>query len=41
MLAPSIAIGLGGRNIARDVLERRWRKAKDERDEIGEPHAAE
>lgn len=34
VLALSIAIGLGGRNIARDVLERRWRKAKEERDEI-------
>ncbi|HJS65938.1 MAG TPA: hypothetical protein VJ760_01220 [Nitrospiraceae bacterium] len=34
VLALSIAIGLGGRNIARDVLERRWRKAKKERDEI-------
>ncbi|MDH4082296.1 MAG: hypothetical protein OEV99_05165 [Nitrospira sp.] len=36
VLALSIAIGLGGRNIARDALERRWRKAKDkeERDEM-------
>lgn len=34
VLALSIAVGLGGRNIARDMLERRWRKAKEERDEI-------
>jgi hypothetical protein len=34
VLALSIAIGLGGRNIARDVLERRWRKAKEEHDEM-------
>jgi hypothetical protein len=34
VLALSIAVGLGGRNIARDALERRWRKAKEERDEI-------
>lgn len=36
ILALAIAVGLGGRNIARDALERRWRKAKDkeERDEI-------
>ncbi len=38
VLAVAIAVGLGGRNIARDALERRWRKAKekekDERDEI-------
>lgn len=38
ILALSIAVGLGGRNIARDALERRWRKAKDkdkeERDEM-------
>lgn len=34
VLALSIALGLGGRNIARDVLERRWKKTKDERDEM-------
>ena len=34
VLALSIAVGLGGRNIARDILERRWRKAKEERDEM-------
>jgi hypothetical protein len=34
VLALSIAIGLGGRNIARDMLERRWRKDKQERDEM-------
>jgi hypothetical protein len=36
VLALAIAIGLGGRNIARDALERRWRKPKEreERDEI-------
>ena len=34
VLALSIAIGLGGRNIARDVLERRWRKDRAERDEM-------
>lgn len=36
VLALAIAVGLGGRNIARDALERRWRKSKDteERDEM-------
>lgn len=34
VLALAIAIGLGGRNIARDMLEQRWRKAKEERDEM-------
>ncbi|GKS66056.1 hypothetical protein YTPLAS72_33600 [Nitrospira sp.] len=36
ILALAIAVGLGGRNIARDALERRWRKGKEkeERDEI-------
>lgn len=34
VLALSIAVGLGGRNIARDMLERRWRKDKEERDEV-------
>ena len=34
VLALSIAVGLGGRNIARDALERRWRKAKEETDEM-------
>ncbi len=36
ILALAIAVGLGGRNIARDALERRWRKSKDkeERDEM-------
>jgi hypothetical protein len=36
ILALAIAVGLGGRNIARDALERRWRKAKEteERDEM-------
>ena len=34
VLALSIAVGLGGRNIARDMLERRWRKTKEERDEM-------
>jgi hypothetical protein len=34
VLALSIAVGLGGRNIARDALERRWRKSEEERDEI-------
>ena len=34
VLALAIAVGLGGRNIAKDVLERRWRKDKEERDEM-------
>jgi hypothetical protein len=34
VLALSIAVGLGGRNIARDVLERRWRKKNQGRDDI-------
>ena len=34
VLALAIAVGLGGRNIARDALERRWRKTKEERDEM-------
>lgn len=34
VLALAIAIGLGGRNIARDALERRWRKQKDEPDNM-------
>lgn len=34
VLALAISVGLGGRNIAREVLERRWRKTKDERDEM-------
>ncbi|MDZ4853785.1 MAG: hypothetical protein SGJ26_02815 [Nitrospirota bacterium] len=34
VLAVSIAVGLGGRNIARDVLERRWKKKKEERDDV-------
>ena len=34
VLALSIALGLGGRNIARDALERRWRKNKEEPDEM-------
>jgi len=34
VLALSIAVGLGGRNIARDMLERRWRKDKDDRDDM-------
>jgi hypothetical protein len=34
VLALAIAIGLGGRNIARDALERRWRKPKDEPDDM-------
>lgn len=34
VLALSIAVGLGGRNIARDLLERRWRKSKEDRDEM-------
>ena len=34
VLAVAIAIGLGGRNIARDALERRWRKPKDEPDDM-------
>ncbi|MDH4078775.1 MAG: hypothetical protein OEU68_03055 [Nitrospira sp.] len=38
VIALAIAVGLGGRNIARDALERRWGKAKDqdkeERDEM-------
>ncbi len=34
VLALSIAVGLGGRNIARDMLERRWRKSKEERDDM-------
>jgi hypothetical protein len=34
VLALSIAVGLGGRNIARDVLERRWRKKNEGRDDI-------
>ncbi|MDH5739181.1 MAG: hypothetical protein OEY77_02525 [Nitrospira sp.] len=29
VIALAIAVGLGGRNIARDALERRWGKAKD------------
>ncbi|TKS63898.1 MAG: hypothetical protein EWM73_00968 [Nitrospira sp.] len=34
VLALSIAVGLGGRNIARDMLERRWRKDKDDGDDM-------
>jgi hypothetical protein len=34
VLALSIAVGLGGRNIARDALERRWRRSKPEKDEM-------
>ena len=34
VLALAIAVGLGGRNIARDALERRWRKPKDEHDDM-------
>ncbi len=34
VLALAIAIGLGGRNIAKDALERRWRKDEDEKDEM-------
>ncbi len=34
VLALSIALGLGGRNIARDALERRWKKTNKERDEV-------
>jgi len=34
VLAVAISVGLGGRNIARDMLERRWRKDKEERDEM-------
>lgn len=34
VLALAIAVGLGGRNIAKDVLERRWRKPKDESDDM-------
>jgi len=34
VLAVSISVGLGGRNIARDMLQRRWRKDKEERDEM-------
>ena len=34
VLALAIAIGLGGRNIARDALERRWRKQRKELDDM-------
>lgn len=36
IMALAIAVGLGGRNIARDALERRWRKGKEkeERDDM-------
>lgn len=34
VLALAIAVGLGGRNIARDALEQRWRKQKDEPDDM-------
>jgi uncharacterized membrane protein len=34
VLALSIAVGLGGRNIAREALERRWRKSKEQKDEM-------
>jgi hypothetical protein len=34
VLALAISVGLGGRHIARDVLERRWRKDKGENDEM-------
>ena len=35
VLALAIALGLGGRNIARDALERRWREKKvEEEDEL-------
>ncbi len=34
VLALAIAVGLGGRNIAKDALERRWRKSKDESDDM-------
>lgn len=34
ILALAISIGLGGRRIARDMLERRWRHDKEEKDEM-------
>ena len=34
VLALAIALGLGGRNIARDLLERRLRQKKVEEDEM-------
>ena len=34
VLALAIAVGLGGRNIARHALERRWRKTQEDRDEM-------
>lgn len=33
IMALAIAVGLGGRNIARDALERRWRKGKDKEEQ--------
>jgi len=34
VLALALAVGLGGRNIAKDALERRWREKKVEEDEL-------
>jgi hypothetical protein len=34
VLALAISVGLGGRHIAREVLERRWRRDKGEKDEM-------
>jgi hypothetical protein len=34
VLALAIAVGLGGRNIARDILEQRFRRRKVEQDEM-------
>jgi len=34
VLALAIAVGLGGRNIAKEALERRWRKPKEEPDDM-------
>jgi hypothetical protein len=38
ILALAIAVGLGGRNIARDALERRWRRAKDKKEQDDMAH---
>jgi hypothetical protein len=38
ILALAIAVGLGGRNVARDALERRWRKARDKEEQDDMAH---
>ena len=38
VIALAIAVGLGGRNIAREIMERRWRKTKDNEERDGMVH---